>query len=499
MKVLFVRPPRLIWPLNSETSAFWQPLGFASMAAVLREHNFNVEILDCCIEKIGWKTLEIKLRNIKADIVCVGDEAASHFESIKVVNICKLINNTTVCVAGGYFFGNMINEIMSSTKIDYIIKGEGEITLLELVGAINKKTKPTNIKGLAYKTSSNKIIINKERELIKNLDDLPFPAYDLLKMELYGTNSINHPDFIALEHGRGCSGGCKFCSIWNQMSNKGCIYYRTKSAKRCFEETKYFVDKYSRKTINWVDGTFNLDPKWSKEYFNLLELNKIKVNHTAWMRSDCIVRDEKNGLLNKMVNNGLIQAVIGMERCDDESMKKLNKKNNSVKTNKEAFKLLKTKYPSVYTIATLVYGMPEDSWKELKNIDKIQHSNMADIVFPLPFTPFPGTELWEEYKQIFNLNDLKKFNLHFPVLPTKYLTKKQLNLWFKTRPIDFFLINPSTFMRGVFFEKDLRKRKINRSLSIKMLKIVTQAIINKLTFKKGYELEYGRVPKWYNS
>jgi anaerobic magnesium-protoporphyrin IX monomethyl ester cyclase len=498
MKILFVRPPRYMWPMNSESSSFWQPLGFASMAAVLRENRFDVEILDCLPLKIGWKSLRAEIVKRKPDILCVGDETASYSESARLINLAKSIDNNIICIAGGYHFGNMIQESFNETKVDFIVKGEGEISLLELVKAIQKNKPLGNIKGIAYK-ENNKIKINPERELIQNLDTLPFPAYDLLPMHLYGIKSKNHRDFVALEHGRGCIGGCNFCSIWFQMSMHGKPCYRTKSAKRSFEETEFFVKKYKRKTINWVDGSFNLDPKWNKEYFELLESNNIHVNHTAWIRANCIVRDEKSGIMKKMVDNGLVQAVIGMERFDNKSMEALSKKDNSIEANMQAFKILREKYPSVYTIATLIYGMPNDRWKDLFRINKIIHSAFADMIFMLPYTPYPGTRLWEIYKEKLKNADLRKFNLHLPVMGTRYISRKMLDLWFKLSLLDYVLLRPKNLVRRIVKEKNPRKERVQKSLAKKILRLGTQHVWNKLTFKKGNELEYGIKPKWYDS
>lgn len=484
--------------MNSESSSFWQPLGFASMAAVLRENDFNAEILDCLPLKIGWKSLEKEIRTRRPDILCVGDETASYYEAVKLIDLTKSIDKGIICVAGGYHFGNTIPESFKETKVDYIVKGEGELTLLELVKAIQTKRQLSKIKGLAYRHSGS-IKINPERELIGNLDSLPFPAYDLLPMHLYGANSKNHKDFVALEHGRGCIGGCNFCSIWMQMSKKGRPCYRTKSAQRSFEETEFFVKKYRRKTINWADGTFNIDSNWNQQYFKLLASNNVQVQHTTWMRSDCIVRDEKDGILKKMVENGLVQAVIGMERFDNLSMNALGKKNNSYEISDQAFKILREKYPSVYTILTLIYGMPDDNWKDLFKINKMIHSNIADMVFMMPYTPYPSTKLWNEHKGQLKNVDLRKFNLHLPIMGTKHISKSMLDLWFKFSLLDYVLFRPRNLIRRIVKEEDQRKKSVQKSLAKKILRLGTQHIWNKLTFRDGYELEYGIKPGWYDS
>ena len=484
-----------MWPMNSESSSFWQPLGFASMAAVLRENDFDVSILDCLPLKIGWKSLRQELERIKPDVICVGDEAASAYEAIKLIKLAKEIDSSVITIAGGYYFSNMIEDTFKKYSFDYIVKGEGEYSLLELLQNID--VDKSKVKGIAY-LKNNNIHINQDRLLLTNLDELPLPAYDLLPMELYGSKSTNHKDFSAIEHGRGCSGGCNFCSIWPHMSSKGKPCYRTKSADRCFEETELLIRKYKRKTLNWADGTWNLDSNWTKEYCSLLIDNNININHTTWMRADCIVRDEKIGVMKKAADAGLVQTVIGVERFDDKDFSYLGKKNSSFALQQKAFKILK-KYPRVYSIASFIYGLPTDDKKSLKRLNKVIHSTFADMVFILPYTPYPGTELWNEYKNRLEVTDLRKYNLHLPVLSTNHLSKAQLDKWFKRTLVDYVLLRPGNLIKRVVLEKDKRKKRIQISLAKKIFKMGTQHVLNKITFQKGHELEYGIKPRWYDA
>lgn len=498
VKVLFVRPPRYMWPMNSESSSFWQPLGFASMAAVLREHDVDVRILDCLPIRMGWKSLDKELERRSPDVLCVGDETASYHEAARLIHRMKSLSPRTVCVAGGYHFGNAVSASFRETPVDFVASGEGERTLLELVQALNKGRSTKAIRGIAYR-HQGKVRVNPERCLIPDMDTLPYPAFDLLPMDLYGKDSTNHRDFIALEHGRGCVGGCNFCSIWSQMSRRGEPCYRTKSAQRSYEETEFFVKRYRRKTINWVDGTFNLDPRWSKEYFRLVEDNNLAVAHTAWMRSNYVIRDHRSGVLKRMVDNGLVQAVIGMERFDDRSMKALGKKDNDPRTNDQAFRILRTHYPSVYTIATLIYGMPNDSWKDLWRINRIIHSHYADMIFMLPYTPYPGTRLWGQYQEKLKTADLRKFNLHLPVMGTRHVSRPMLDLWFKLSLMDYVALRPGNLIHRVAKESNARKRRVQLSLAKKIFRLGTQHLWNRLTFQQGHELEYGIKPGWYDS
>ena len=508
MKILFVRPPRYMWPFNSESSSFWQPLGFASMAAVLRENDFYVEIIDCLPLKIGWSTLRRKIESKNFDVLCVGDETASANESIKLTKFVKEIKPKATTIGGGYFFPYMENYSLNKWNIDYLVRGEGEQTLLELISWLDSRKRISkdylfskkniginsidSIKGVIHK-KNREVRINKEREPI-DINKLPIPAYDLLPMELYGKNSTNHRDFAAIEHGRGCTGNCDFCSINALYSFKGKSCYRTKSAEKSFEETKVLVEKYRRKTLNWADGTFNLDAKWDSEYFQLLEDNDVNVLHTAWMRADCIVRDEEKGIMKKMVDNGLVQAVVGLERLDDNDHEYLHTTRKEYETCKKAFAILK-KYKKVYTIATHIYGLPHDSKKELKQIRKFIYKGIVDFRFILPFTPYPGTKLWEKYKNKFQIDDFQSWNLHRPVMGTAYLSRDQLDNWFKW--CLFFRLIHINFYNKIFFERDKRKRQIHVSLAMKLIKALGRGVIDSLRGQKV--LEYGKRPEWYDS
>tara|TARA_B100000315_G_C14578905_1_gene589405 strand:+ start:889 stop:2406 length:1518 start_codon:yes stop_codon:yes gene_type:complete len=503
VNILFVRPPRTFWPFNSESSSFWQPLAFCSLAAILREKlDFvNVKILDCLPLKIGWSSLKDHIERIKPDVVCLGDETASSHESIKVVSLVKEIDPNIKVLGGGYFFGNMIEESLKEHSMDFIIMKEGELTILEFVKELNKPKKDQDfakIKGLAFKDKIGRIIINPLREFIKNLDELPLPAYDLLSMDLYGANSKNHKDFVAIEHGRGCTASCNFCSIFAQMSPDKNPLYRTKSAKKSLEETEILIDKYKRKTFNWVDGTWNASPTWIKEYCQGIIDRGLDIQHTAWMRADYVLRDEKLGLLKKQVDAGLVESIIGAERppgFDSQLKSKLNKFNYSFDKCNEAFKILK-KYNKVYTIASFIYGLPEDDKQVLKALNKVVHSDFADMVFLLPFTPNPGTPEWIKHKHSFPTKDFRKHNYHFPVMGTKHLSTQQLNSWFK-KVLFWYVFWPDRLIKRVWSETDERKKRLHKSLAQKILLASGTKLFNLITLNKAHESEFGRCPAWY--
>ncbi len=142
--------------------------------------------------------------------------------------------------------------------------------------------------------------------------------------------------------------------------------------------------------------------------------------------------------------------------------------------------------------------MPNDRWSDLFKINKIIHSKFADMIFMLPYTPYPGTKLWEKYKGRMKGCDFRKFNLHLPVMGTKHISRRMLDIWFKLSLVDYIALRPRNLIRRIFQEKNTRKKNVQKSLAKKILKLGTQYIWNRIRFRNGYELEYGVKPEWYN-
>lgn len=431
MKILFVRPPRYRWAFHSEYSSFWQPLGFASMAAVLRKgiKGLNIKIIDCPTLRMGWKSTKNMILIEKPDILCIGEETVSVHEAFKLMHYTKRISPQTIIIGGGLYFTNMIADSLLNHPIDFIVKYEGEETLLELVKEIKKGGKGFNkIKGIAY-LHGNKVIETQDRALI-DMEKLPMPAYDLLPMRLYGSKSKSHKDFAAIEHSRGCTSSCNFCTLWKQMSYKGRPCYRTKSVEKTVAEVKHLVEKYGRKTLCWVDGTWNADSKWNLEFAKALIREGIKVEHSTWMRADYIVRDEKNEILEWQVKAGLRQAMIGVERTCEKDMEYLDKKNNSLETIKNAFGIFREKYPSVLTLATYIYGLPYETKETMHAFYDELGKIPFDIGVPLPFTPYPGTKYFDELRNnsLLEIKDFKYYNFINPIARSKSLSRNAL-IW----------------------------------------------------------------------
>lgn len=509
MKVVFVRTPRYVWPFNSETSAFWQPLGFMSLAGRLEASrpDWSVKIIDCPGAKIGWKTLLSTLNSDRPDVICIGEETVSSDEAMRLAAFVKNQHPQTIVIAGGVFFSYTAQESLKTGLIDYIVHGEGEITLLELLTAIaDKHVTESHISGISYK-QNGQITRTAERPLIADMDTLPLPAWSKVPMHLYGLGSKNHPGLVSIEHSRGCIDNCSFCILWKYMgklSEDGRTikpYYRSKSPERCLEEVEKLIRDFDRYTFGWVDPTWNVDPKWTDRFCDLLLERNLKIRQTAWMRADYIVRDEELGILEKAVRAGLCQVMIGVERHDQASLQSLNKHSNGPDMTAKAFEIFRKKYPSVFTIGSVIFGLWDETKKSLDELSKYQYKVGMDYCFFIPLTPNPGTEIYEDARNrgIIEVTDYRAYNFHTPVMRARRFSTRQLEkLYFKL----MFGINSERIvyhLKQFATLRDKRRRKVSKSLLKYGRQIAMRHIGSRLRGPFSHKPTiYSRKPAWYD-
>lgn len=460
MKVLLIRGPRYYWPFINEQDNYLLPQSLVCLAAVLRENGIVVKVIDCMPLKIGWQTLRRIIEEEKPDVVGIGDsESLYSHEAVKVVKLAKEISPSIITVAGGAHFSNLIEESLKNFPIDFIVRGEGEYSFLNLLKELEKENPDfKNIKGISYRIE-DKIINNPPQPLIENLDELPLPAYDLMPMSEYGkAKYLFSPGGVTIHHSRGCISNCKFCIWWKQMSERKLINgkevffprWRTKSVEKTIEEIEILYYKYNKKFLIFVDDSFNISLEWNNRFAEELLKKKFKIGWFAFMRADFILRDEEEGVFEKLVKAGLSHVSIGVERATDEELKEVGKKVYKEDITKRCFQLLKKKYPEVFRQATFIVGIRSETRKSL--LRQLQYAKEISADYPgfHPLTPVPGTELWEEAveKGWLEVKDFSQYDWITPVMSSEYLKREEIEelIYFINRKYTRF----SWLLKGLF-------------------------------------------------
>jgi len=514
-KILLVRPPRYLWPVVNESDNYMMPLGLPCLAAMIKQKMPDVEIkiIDCPPLKIGWNTLADILKREAPDVVGAGEEALYHHEAVRLFSLAKQLNPKVVTVAGGHFFSWTVRDSLARYPIDYIVRFEGEATFLELTQSLRDNTGVDKVKGIAYKRGTD-IILNPLRPLARNLDEFPIPAYDLMPMGDYSPFGYFWPQGATIEHGRGCIDKCNFCSLWTFWGEQAqadietgilnpAPCYRTKSVGRVLDEIDLLYNKYNRRYLIWADPTFNVDPKWTGEFCDrLIQRGYKDLYWWAFLRADLLVRDEKIGVLRKMVSAGMINAFIGLERADNNDLKTVSK-NYNIEVCREAFRILKDKYPSVHRQGTLLTGIRKEEKRSI--FAMVDYALNAGVEFMMlhPVTPVPGTLLYQEAcgNGWIEEKDFSKFDWLQPVMSTENLSLKELAALTKLASLKFILFRWFEAIRGLLSRHRYRRRLYWWFMQIfitGMCEDVKDTLLNRKTAKKSSRFLTLHKPAWYD-
>lgn len=476
------------------------------IASVIREAGHEVVCIDCMAMKMGWKSLERYLEENKFDVFCISEAHALYIdESFKLARLIKQVQPESILIAGGGHFANLAKECITSTSaIDFIGVGEGELTIVDLLNTIQTKGDFSKVRGIVY-IENGKVKQTLPRELVKDLDTLPLPAYDLMPMDKYGTSKfLFAPGGITLEHSRGCPVVCDFCTWWTQFADRKLDddgeevlsgRWRTKSVKKMVDEIELLVTKYNRKCFMFVDGTWNVHPKWSREFAEEIIKRKIEIYYFAFMRADLILRDEKLGVLELLVKSGLSHICIGMEHVDQTILDGWNKTFHQTDKAVEVINLFAEKYPSVFVQGTFIIGSENESRESLQRLQSYVKKLKLDFPAFHILTPVPGTKVYNDAlkENKLEIKDFSKYDWNTPIMSTKHLSREELS-W-EAYKLYRNSVSPTWLWRGLF-SRSVYKRNMYIWWLIVTINVAVSNFRN-IFFKP--KAAFGLVyPEWYH-
>ncbi len=438
-KAILVAPPRLYWPFLNEGDNFLLPQWMVCLAAVLRENDVETRCLDCMASKVGWRSLEEELKAYEPDLIGIGESHALYAdEAYRFIRLARRVCPRSTIVAGGMHFTALAGKALEELPLDFVVRGEGELTLVDLVRELSRsKPDPTKVPGLALRRGGS-VEISRPRELIEELDSLPMPAYDLVPMEQYGRGRLLFsPGGTTIHHSRGCNSSCKFCSWWTQMARRETLpgggerlrpRWRTKSPARTVSEMELLRSNYGKECFVFVDDSWNIDGSWGRSFAREVKGRGLDVNWFAFMRADCIVRDEREGVLAELVESGLSHLCIGVERPSDADLESFGKPFYTVQTSRECFDILRRRYPRVFRQATFIVGARNETPESLEAMVRLAKELRADYPAFHPLTPVPGTALHEEARRLgwIEEEDFTKYDWNTPILSMERMSREDL-------------------------------------------------------------------------
>ena len=408
MKVLFVNPPQTASKYKF-MGVIAPPLGIAYMAGVLQENNIDVEILDASAEDMDFKDVEKELLKRKPDLVALTALTPTIGIALETAQVVKETLPDSIVVMGGYHPTFNFIETLEDENVDIVIRGEGEYIMLNLVQALENQSSLHDVKGIVFEDKNSKeIVVNPEAPLIQDLDELPFPALNLLPMKKYRLLDMD-THMTTMITTRGCPMQCSFCSSAAMHGKK----IRERSVENIVDEIEYLKTNYDIDTIAFMDDTFTLKKRKVMAICDEILKRNIEIMWGCTSRVDTL--DEK--LLKKMKEAGCITIFIGVESADQQQLDNMCK-NTTIAKIENAFKIAhKLK---IRTIASVALGMPGDTKEIMNKTVKFVHKLKPNYAIYSLATPYPGTRFYKEAfeKNLIKIKDWSKYTLITPILET---------------------------------------------------------------------------------
>lgn len=396
------------------------PLGLLYVASSLKKAGHDVHVYDAVVGadestwgvnctngtyRMGATLEEIKkvVNEINPDVVGISNQYTSQVENaIRTAEAVREVKREIKVVVGGPHASVMPSTFLDECDaVDYVVMREGEITMPELLDCIAGHTDIAAVKGVAFK-KADKLVINEQRDFIKNLDELPLPAYELINMDRYfyfnkqgkdGRETYRYPGSersVSMITSRGCPFNCVFCSIHLGMGHR----FRAHSVDFIIKHIKYLKESYNIKHIHFEDDNFSFD---MSRFKNILE-GMIENLNITWdipngVRADYLNED----VLKKCTMSGCTYLRIGVESANKEVSEKIVRKHLNIDKVVEVAKLCNK--IGLDLEAFYIIGFPGEKINQMKEtIDFAVKQERLYGLYPYDMftaTPLIGTELYK--------------------------------------------------------------------------------------------------------
>jgi anaerobic magnesium-protoporphyrin IX monomethyl ester cyclase len=393
-RVLLLNPPMNLAEIGGNLADFMSisaPAGLCYIAALLRQEGYQVSILDAQAEWLDTDTTVQRIVGYSPDIIGISFMTSGVTSAYKVAQLLKKAIPEVPLVAGGPHATAIPERTLDEFPyFDILVIGEGEITFKEIIEALVEGADLRKVKGLAFK-EKGEIVITPPRERIKNLDDLPLPAYDLLpelKTHYWPLfNNIQGYPAFSLIASRGCPYQCKFCD--RAVFGNTLIQHSPEYMVALIEK---LVKEHGIRYLVFDDDNLLLDKKQLFGMLDLLEKKKIKVPFTCESRVDTV--DEER--LRRLKAGGCKQILYGMESGSPRILELMGK---GITVDKIRHAVDLTRKFGITTYGYFILGYPGENEESMQEtVDFIKDLKLFDIGAQ-PFVPFPGSEAYQTARE----------------------------------------------------------------------------------------------------
>ncbi|MFQ5831229.1 MAG: B12-binding domain-containing radical SAM protein [Candidatus Thorarchaeota archaeon] len=385
MRVLLVVPNSKC-DVRESLGVLAPPLGLGYIAGYIRKYgNHEVKIQDSLRERTSKDGFLRVLEAFSPDVVGISGQATpAIYDVYAAARVAKEYNPSTLVVVGGAHVTFEDTHVLNDCpEIDIVVRGEGEATMNELLGARENGRSLADVRGITYRRGSH-TIRNPDMPHLQPLDSLPLPAYNLLNLRKYFDRGVSWTSMIT---SRGCPYQCVFCSSSRIVGKR----WRGRSPDNVMKEVRLLENKFGVREIEFLDDLFTFNKNRVKEMCVLFRNIGISSGWTCSTRADIMARDpEMAGWLKAA---GCHTVYLGAE---SGSQRVLNMMNKGIRISDIVKSVRILKENGLNVILSFIIGLPGETREEIKaTIDFACRLDPSLAQFTV-CTPFPGTPLYEE-------------------------------------------------------------------------------------------------------
>lgn len=406
------------------------PLSLCYVAAVLKQHNYDVKIIDASVHNYGLSEVLQELTEYKPDYIGFTSTTYQFYSTLLWITEIKKVLTDTPIILGGIHTTLYPEETLFHKPIDYILRGDAEESLPLLLKALENESPLDNIAGLGYKKKDGQIFLNDKIAYISDINKTPVPARELIPTELYYSLISKKKNFTVMMASRGCPCSCVFC-------DNNTIKFRTRTNDNIMAEIKECYERYGVREIDFFDAIFTIDKKKTIDLANRIKESGMDIIWSARTRLDMVDED----ILKAISEAGCYRLLYGIESGSPTILKNI-KKDITIEKIKESLQLTEK-----YDIESLGFFMIGNIGE---NKQTIKQTNALIRKLPLTYIQVtgiyapPNTELYmqiaDHYKRDF-WREYTKAGIKGDRIPLykTVLTEKQINKYVQRTYLSFYL------------------------------------------------------------
>ncbi|MDP3787245.1 MAG: radical SAM protein [Candidatus Omnitrophota bacterium] len=425
--------------IRRDTSKKIYPVGLGYVASAIYTAGYSLDIVDVDIHRYSDEELEGVLRKKDFDVVGFGCIVTGYKVVKNLCSMIKRINKNAIIIVGNSVAASIPQLLLSKTEADIAVIGEGDVTIVDLLKCIERKKPLDEVEGIYFK-SNNKIIANKPRPPIANLDTIPLPKWDLFETDVYvreSKNFVSEPypipkkeiKVFPVNTARGCVYKCTFCYHVFRENR-----YRWRSPSSVIKEIKELKKLYGINYINFWDELTFFAKKQAEELIDKIIEEDLDIYWTASCRAD-LFKEDNLELVKKIKKSGCVGLGYSLESANEDILKSMNK---FIKTEDFLRQKKILDKAGIVTWTSLVFGYPEETEETIRETMGFCYENN---IYPSVgyLLPQPGSPMYQyiidkrliadEEEYLLSMGDRQDLRLNLTNVPSerfKFLIREYL-------------------------------------------------------------------------